>query len=354
MLTSTARPVRSSSARSPSSSRRWSRTSRARRTRRSRTTSDLLRAVDRLISHADSRRRLGVRANADNADDAARARGSAPRASACAAPSTCSWASAGAVEHIILADDGDGAADRPRQAAAAAACGLHRAASRPWTVCRSRSGCSTRPCTSSCPTAPISSVKVALAQAAATRRRGREAARGGRRLHEVNPMLGLRGVRLGLAVPGLFDHADPGDRGGGRRGCTGGARPAGRDHDPAGRLGGGALPGPPTRATRCWPRTSPTRGCPADDPDRHHDRAAARGADGRRSGGGRRVLLLRHQRPHPDDVGILPRRRRGGLLLALPRPRGLRWSRRSRASTSTASAGSSRSPSRRAGSRART
>ena len=26
-----------------------------------------------------------------------------------------------------------------------------------------------------------------------------------RRLHEVNPMLGLRGVRLGLVIPGLFD-----------------------------------------------------------------------------------------------------------------------------------------------------
>ena len=25
------------------------------------------------------------------------------------------------------------------------------------------------------------------------------------RLHEQNPMLGLRGVRLGLVVPGLFD-----------------------------------------------------------------------------------------------------------------------------------------------------
>ena len=26
-----------------------------------------------------------------------------------------------------------------------------------------------------------------------------------RRLHEQNPMLGLRGVRLGLVIPGLFD-----------------------------------------------------------------------------------------------------------------------------------------------------
>ena len=36
------------------------------------------------------------------------------------------------------------------------------------------------------------------------------------RLHESNPMLGLRGVRLGLTVPGLFAHAGAGGRRGGR------------------------------------------------------------------------------------------------------------------------------------------
>ena len=53
-------------------------------------------------------------------------------------------------------------------------------------------------------------------------------------------------------------------------------------------------------------------------PDRHDDRAAARRADRRADRRGRRVLLLRHQRPHPDDLGLLPRRRRGGVLLRLP------------------------------------
>ena len=38
----------------------------------------------------------------------------------------------------------------------------------------------------------------------------------------------------------------------------------------------------------------------------------------------RRLLLLRHQRPDPDGVGLLPRRRRGGVLLPLLRPRHLR------------------------------
>ena len=43
---------------------------------------------------------------------------------------------------------------------------------------------------------------------------------------------------------------------------------------------------------------------------RHHDRAAARGADGRRDRRDRRVLLVRHQRPDADDVRHQPRRRR--------------------------------------------
>ena len=61
-----------------------------------------------------------------------------------------------------------------------------------------------------------------------------------RRLHEQNPMLGLRGVRLGLVIPGLFAmqvraiaHAAA-DR------VKAGRRPAAGDHDPAGRRRAGA------------------------------------------------------------------------------------------------------------------
>ncbi len=47
---------------------------------------------DAIATWADERRRLRVRANADTPEDAQRARASwAPRASACVAPSTCSW-----------------------------------------------------------------------------------------------------------------------------------------------------------------------------------------------------------------------------------------------------------------------
>jgi pyruvate,orthophosphate dikinase len=48
------------------------------------------------------------------------------------------------------------------------------------------------------------SVKVALAGEKATEQ-DRKLLDAVRRLHEQNPMLGLRGVRLGLVIPGLFD-----------------------------------------------------------------------------------------------------------------------------------------------------
>src|SRR4051812_26660031 len=53
---------------------------------------DLVRSVHRLITHADEKRRLGIRTNADTEEDSAGAAGSARRASVCAGPSTCSSA----------------------------------------------------------------------------------------------------------------------------------------------------------------------------------------------------------------------------------------------------------------------
>ena len=55
---------------------------------------ELVKAVHRIISHADDSRRLKVRTNADNPEDSARARAWAPKASGCAGPSTCSSVSA--------------------------------------------------------------------------------------------------------------------------------------------------------------------------------------------------------------------------------------------------------------------
>src|SRR5262249_18552350 len=56
------------------------------------------------------------------------------------------------------------------------------------------------------PDLPDISVKVPLAEkgAGGAREKDRKLLAGVRRLHEQNPMLGLRGVRLGLVIPGLF------------------------------------------------------------------------------------------------------------------------------------------------------
>ena len=72
-------------------------------------------------------------------------------------------------------------------------------------------------------------------------------------------------------------------------------------------------------------------------PDRHHDRGPPRRPDGRPDRRGGRVLLVRHQRPDPDDLRLLPRRHR--LVHAdLRRARRSCRSTRSRRSTSTGSA----------------
>ena len=65
----------------------------------------------------------------------------------------------------------------------------------------------------------------------------------------------------------------------------------------------------------------------------------ARRRDRRRDREVRGVLLVRHQRPDPDDVGLLARRRRVVVLQPLPRARHLPGRARSSRSTSTASAG---------------
>ncbi|CAK7284735.1 hypothetical protein SGPA1_30608 [Streptomyces misionensis JCM 4497] len=112
-------------------------------------------------------------------------------------------------------------------------------------------------------------------------------------------------------------HAGPRDRRGGRGAQGGQGRPARGDHDPAGGHGPGA--GDRPRGGRQGHRGGADgHGHGAEAGDRHHDRAAARRADRRADRGGGGVLLLRHQRPHADRLGLQPRRRRGLLLHGLP------------------------------------
>ena len=117
-------------------------------------TRDLVRAVDRILRHADAARRLRVHANADTAEDAVRARHlGAQGIGLCRTEHMFLGERRVLVERVILAADDD-----ERQAALDALLPLQRqdlpTCSPRWTGCRRRSGSSTRRCTSSSPTSP--------------------------------------------------------------------------------------------------------------------------------------------------------------------------------------------------------
>ena len=84
--------------------RQWSSTSRAASSAGGR--HELVKAVDRIMTHADKSRRLRVRANADTPADATRARKMGAEGIGLCAPSTCSSASGSTyVERLILAEN---------------------------------------------------------------------------------------------------------------------------------------------------------------------------------------------------------------------------------------------------------
>jgi pyruvate,orthophosphate dikinase len=166
---------------------------------------DIVRAVHRLLQHADLRRRLGVRANADTPQDAARARRyGAEGIGLCRTEHMFLGERRVFVERLVLADTDD-----ERIAVLAELLALQRAdfvglfeamAGAPITI-----RLLDPPLHEFLPDRTELAVRVALAGVA-----GKVEAHDVRvlaaldRLHEVNPMLGLRGVRLGFVVPGLF------------------------------------------------------------------------------------------------------------------------------------------------------
>ena len=84
-----------------------------------------------------------------------------------------------------------------------------------------------------------------------------------------------------------------------------------RDHDPA-RSSPARSWRWPARGSRRTHRRAPTPSGPIGTvADRHHDRDAPGRDPGRRDRRGGRLLLVRHQRPHPDDLRLQPGRRRG-------------------------------------------
>ncbi len=167
---------------------------------------DLVRAVHRLIGHADDARRLGVRANADNTEDAERARRfGAAGIGLCRTEHMFLGERRQLVEDLVLADgpDAQGAAlDALLPLQREDFAGILRAMDGlPVTV-----RLLDPPLHEFLPDLTDLSVELAVAEATGQQVEPKRHALldAVRRLHESNPMIGLRGVRLGLVIPGLF------------------------------------------------------------------------------------------------------------------------------------------------------
>ena len=165
----------------------------------------LVAAVHELMTHADDKRRLGVRANADNGPDCARARRfGAGGVGLVRTEHMFLGERRQLVEDLILA----GTDDTARRAALDALEPLQRGDFGQILEAMDDLPVTIRlidpPLHEFLPDYTELSVKVALEgdDASPQDLRLLEAVR---RLHEQNPMLGLRGVRLGLVIPGLFD-----------------------------------------------------------------------------------------------------------------------------------------------------
>ncbi|MEY9888943.1 pyruvate,orthophosphate dikinase [Catenulispora sp. MAP12-49] len=166
---------------------------------------DLVKAVHRIMTWSDERRRLYVRANADTPEDAARARRfGAQGIGLCRTEHMFLGERRALIERLILAED-----DEEREAALAELLPMQRddfvaiftaMGGLPVTV-----RLLDPPLHEFLPDITELSVRVAVAEA-----KGEENENDLRllqavhKMHEANPMLGLRGVRLGLVIPGLF------------------------------------------------------------------------------------------------------------------------------------------------------
>jgi pyruvate, orthophosphate dikinase len=168
-------------------------------------TADLVRAVDTILTHADAARRLRVRANADTADDAARARRlGAQGIGLCRTEHMFLGDRRVLIERLVLADSAG-----VRDAALEALVPLQRGDFVELFEAMDGLPVTVRlldpPLHEFLPDRTELAVKVAVAN-----ERGEDTAHDEKllaaveRLHESNPMLGLRGVRLGLTIPGLF------------------------------------------------------------------------------------------------------------------------------------------------------
>ncbi len=163
---------------------------------------ELVRAVDTIMKHADGRRRLGVRANADTPDDAGRARRfGASGIGLCRTEHMFLGDRRVLIEDLILADSPE-----ERQAALDALEPLQKADFAGLFTAMNGLPVTDppdRPAAARVPARhhrPVGQGRHRQGHA----RRTAACCEAVQRLHEQNPMLGLRGVRLGLVVPGLF------------------------------------------------------------------------------------------------------------------------------------------------------
>jgi pyruvate, orthophosphate dikinase len=164
---------------------------------------ELVGAVNRIMTHADARRRLGVHANADTGPDCARARRfGAGGVGLVRTEHMFLGERRQLVERLILAED-----EQTRQEALDALEPLQRGDFVEVLAAMDGLPVTIRlidpPLHEFLPDLTELSVKVALAGDKATEK-DKKLLDAVRRLHEQNPMLGLRGVRLGLVIPGLF------------------------------------------------------------------------------------------------------------------------------------------------------
>jgi pyruvate,orthophosphate dikinase len=166
---------------------------------------ELVQAVHRMMAYADRVRRLRVRANADNAEDAHRARRfGAQGIGLCRTEHMFLGERRELVERLILADT-----DTEREEALGALLPLQKADFIELFEAMDGLPVTVRlldpPLHEFLPDITELSVRVALAE---SRRDANEndlrLLQAVHKLHEQNPMLGLRGVRLGLVIPGLF------------------------------------------------------------------------------------------------------------------------------------------------------
>jgi pyruvate,orthophosphate dikinase len=166
---------------------------------------ELVSAVDRIMRHADGRRRMAVRANADNPEDSARARRfGAQGIGLCRTEHMFLGERRALVEALILADS-----DEERDRSLAELLPLQRADF--VGILEAMDGLPVTirlldpPLHEFLPDITELSVRVAVAEARGEKREGDlRLLQAVHKFHEQNPMLGLRGVRLGLVVSGLF------------------------------------------------------------------------------------------------------------------------------------------------------